>query len=274
MHACMGPASPRKGIVDMEQFRVVVHAASKALRLHGTIARDLGLKIVSGKYHPGDILSGEIESSEQLSVSRTAYREAIRILAAKGLVSSKPKIGTKVNAKSKWHILDPDVLIWMFEAGPDIATLNSLFELRDVVEPTAAAFAAIRRTESQLRAMAMAIERMERYTLGSEAGRQADVDFHATLLLAADNPFISSLVEGFTAAITSTNIYKQREHPLRRNPIPDHIHVYDAVVERDADKAQNAMRELIRLARIDTPFFPPPKRRPLKIGERPKDVKE
>ncbi|MGB8602048.1 MAG: FadR/GntR family transcriptional regulator [Rhizomicrobium sp.] len=251
----------------MDQFRVIVHNTNKALRLHGTIAHDLGVEIVSGKYRPGDILSGEIASSEQLSVSRTAYREAIRILAAKGLVSSKPKIGTKVNAKGKWHILDPDVLAWMFEAGPDITALNSLFELRDVVEPTAAAFAAIRRTDGQLRTMATAIDRMERHTLMTEAGRQADVDFHATLLQASDNPFITSLVEGFTAAITSTNIYKQREHPLRRDPVPDHAHVYDAIADKDADKAQLAMRELIRLARIDTPFFPPPKRRPLKIDK-------
>lgn len=251
----------------MEQFKVVVRKTNKSLRLHGTIAHDLGIAIVSGKYRPGDILSGEIASSEQLSVSRTAYREAIRILAAKGLVSSKPKIGTKVNAKGKWHILDPDVLVWMFEAGPDIATLNRLFELRDVVEPTAAAFAAVRRTESQLRAIGTAIERMERYTLSTEAGRQADVDFHATVLQAADNPFIASLVEGFTAAITSTNIYKQREHPLRRDPIPDHVHVYEAILAKDADKAQLTMRELIRLARIDTPFFPPPKRRPLSIAK-------
>lgn len=250
----------------MEQFKVVVHRTNMALRLHGTIARDLGLAIVSGKYKSGEILSGEIASSELLSVSRTAYREAIRILAAKGLVSSKPKIGTKVNPKTKWHILDPDVMAWTFEAGPDITTLNSLFEVRDVVEPAAAAFAAIRRTEAQLNAMGNAIERMERYTLGTEIGRQADVDFHATLLQAADNAYIASLVDCFSSAIVSTTVYKQREHPLRRDPLPDHVHVFEAIAAKDADKAQTTMRELIRLARIDTPFFPPPKRKQLKIG--------
>lgn len=250
----------------MEQFKFVIGKADKNLRLHGTIARSLGLAIVSGKYRPGSILSGEIASSELLSVSRTAYREAIRILSAKGLVSSKPKIGTKVNARDKWHILDPDVLSWMFEAGPDINTLNSLFELRDVLEPTAAAFAAVRRTEAELTTMAEAIEQMRQHTLGTEIGRQADVTFHATLIQAADNPFITSLVDGFTAAITSTNIYKQREHPLRRDPIPDHLAVYAAIEARDTDQAQTAMRELIRLARIDTPFFPPPHRSPMHLG--------
>ncbi len=250
----------------MEQFKFAVGKADKTLRLHGTIARNLGIAIVTGKYRPGSILSGEIASSELLSVSRTAYREAIRILAAKGLVSSKPKIGTKVNPRSKWHILDPDVLEWMFVAGPDINTLNSLFELRDVLEPTAAAFAAVRRTEAELAIMAEAIEQMRQHTLGTETGRQADVTFHATLIQSANNPFITSLVDGFTAAITSTNIYKQREHPLRRDPIPDHMAVYEAIEARNTDQAQTAMRELIRLARIDTPFFPPPRRSQMHLG--------
>lgn len=252
-------------LAHVELSKIVGSKPNKALRLHGTIARNIGIAVVSGKYRPGDILSGEIASSEILSVSRTAYREAIRILAAKGLVSSKPKIGTTVNEKSKWHILDPDVLKWTFEAGPDINTLNRLFELRDIVEPAAAAYAAARRTDAQLKTMEMALERMERFTLGSEAGNEADVDFHATLLQAADNPYIASLVDGFTSAIVATNIYKQQEHPLRRDPLPDHVHVFEAISDQDADRAHTAMRELIRLARIDTPFFPPPKYHRLKI---------
>ena len=240
----------------MEQFRVIVRNPSKKLRLHGTIARDLGIAIVSGKYRPGDILSGEIASSEFLAVSRTAYREAIRILAAKGLVESKPKVGTKVNLKAKWHILDPDVLAWIFEAGPDIHVLNSLFELRDVVEPSAAAIAAIRRTEAQLKAMHQAIERMKHFTLGTDAGRQADTDFHTTLLQSTDNPFIFSLVDGFAAAIETTTLYKQLKHPLRRDPIPDHVQVFNAIADKNPEEAHAAMRELIRLARFDTPKSP------------------
>src|SRR5579885_3379929 len=90
----------------------------RALRLHGTIARKLGILIVSGKYQPGDLLGGEISSAEQLAVSRTAYREAVRILAAKGLVDARPKVGTRVNPQSKWALLDPDVLEWTFESEP------------------------------------------------------------------------------------------------------------------------------------------------------------
>src|SRR3546814_16210567 len=68
----------------------------KLLRIHGTIARDIGIRIVSGRFQPGEVLNGEVEASDRLRVSRTAYREAVRILAAKGLVQSRPKTGTRV----------------------------------------------------------------------------------------------------------------------------------------------------------------------------------
>ena len=77
---------------------------SGSLRKHGTIARDLGVRIVSGRIQPGSILDGEIEASERLKVSRTAYREAVRILAAKGMVESRPKFGTRVSEAWRWHL--------------------------------------------------------------------------------------------------------------------------------------------------------------------------
>src|SRR5688572_32470525 len=83
-------------------------ARRRALRLHGAIARDLGVRIVSGRYRPGHILNGEIDASDRLKVSRTAYREAVRILAAKGLVESRPKVGTRASGPGRLHLLDAD----------------------------------------------------------------------------------------------------------------------------------------------------------------------
>jgi len=226
---------------------------NKALRLHGAIARDLGIAITSGKYKPGDLLFGEIASSERLEVSRTAYREAVRILAAKGLVESKPKVGTKVSPRYVWHMLDPDVLAWTFENEPDLDLLESLFELRDIVESAAAALAAVRRTVGHLAAMRDAIDRMERFTLATEEGRQGDQDFHATLLLATGNPYIMSLTTGVNAAVNTTTMFKQRNRPLPRDPVPDHLRVFRAVADKDPARAQREMTTLIRLALQDTP---------------------
>jgi DNA-binding FadR family transcriptional regulator len=225
----------------------------KSLRLHGTIARKLGILIVSGKYRPGDLLGGEIISSERLSVSRTAYREAVRILAAKGLVDARPKVGTRVMPQSMWHLLDPDVLDWTFDSEPDLVLLNSLFELRNVVESAAAGMAAQRRSSEHLQVMRSALEDMAMHTLATEKGRLADLEFHTALLRATGNPFIISMANGVRAAIRTTTIYKQRKQPLRRDPLPDHWRVFEAIAAKKPAEAQEAMTALIQLARIDTP---------------------
>ena len=234
-------------------------ARGKALRIHGTIARDLGILIVSGAYKPGEILNGEVVASDRLHVSRTAYREALRILAAKGLVESRPKTGTRVSPRANWHLLDPDVLSWIFEFEPEDDLLASLFELRRIVEPEAAALAAQRRSDDHLTVMAAALDGMAQHTLASEAGRAADQDFHAALLDASCNPFLASLTSGVGAAVAWTTVFKQRTMPLRRDPIPDHRRVYDAIATGDAAAAHRAMTELVDMAFLDTTRSRPPR---------------
>lgn len=227
-------------------------ARRKSLRIHGSIARDLGIAIVSGQYAPGQVLEGEIDASDRLAISRTAYREALRMLAAKGLVESRPKTGTRVSAREKWHMLDPDVLSWFFEFEPDDELIAALFELRKIVEPEAAALAARRRNDEHLRVMADALDAMERHTLAVEAGRIADQNFHAALLDASGNQFLVTLTSGVGAAVAWTTIFKQRNSPLRRDPLPDHRKVFEAVAEADPAKAHAAMTHLVDMAFLDT----------------------
>ena len=233
--------------------------ARKALRLHGTIAREIGELIVAGRYRPGHVLDGEVEASEQRKVSRTAYREAMRILSAKGLVHSRPRVGTRVSPLEEWHLLDPDVLSWAFYGEPEPEVLHGLFELRTIVEPAAAALAATRRNQKHLDTMRRALEAMTLHTLNVEAGRIADKEFHAALLSATVNPFIVSLTNGVTAAVNALTEFKQRIAPLKRDPVPDHWRVYDAIDTKDAEGARAAMTELIRLAIMDTPIKQRPK---------------
>jgi DNA-binding FadR family transcriptional regulator len=227
-------------------------ARGSSLRLHGTIARDIGVRIVSGKIAPGRVLNGEIEASERLKVSRTAYREAVRILSAKGLIESRPKLGTRVSEPSSWHLLDPDVISWIFTGTPDERLLHALFELRTIVEPAAAALAAEKRSQEQLQALRTALDAMAASTLASEEGRQADRSFHSILLEASGNPFLASLESGVAAAVSWTTIFKQRSRPLPRDPHPDHQRVYEAVASGDATAAHEAMTELVHLALLDT----------------------
>ncbi|MGH8169083.1 MAG: FadR/GntR family transcriptional regulator [Steroidobacteraceae bacterium] len=227
-------------------------ARGNSLRLHGTIARDIGVRIVSGRIAPGRVLTGEIEASERLKVSRTAYREAVRILAAKGLIESRPKLGTRVSEPRCWHLLDPDVISWIFTSTPDERLLRALFELRTIVEPATAALAAKKRSTEQLQALRRALDVMATRTLAAEEGREADRQFHSILLEASGNPFLASLESGVAAAVSWTTVFKQRNRPLPRDPLPDHERVYKAVASRDAVAAQQAMAELVHLALLDT----------------------
>ena len=162
-------------------------------RLHGSIARKLGVAIVSGRIKPGKTLDNEIDSSERMAVSRTAYREAVRILAAKGLVASRPKRGTQVCPRSVWHLLDPEVLSWVFESHPRQDFVVGLFELRLIIEPAAAALAAERRSAEDLARMRDALQRMERHGLADADGQSADREFHDAILAATRNPALLAL---------------------------------------------------------------------------------
>lgn len=222
-------------------------------RLNAAIARRLGVAIVSGQLKPGDVLENEIASSEQLKVSRSAYREAVRALAAKGLVEARPKTGTQVSDARRWNLLDPDVLAWFFEAGaPSPRFVRDLFELRSIVEPAAAELAATRRTHEDLSRMRRALQDMERHGLADEAGQIADREFHDAVLEATRNAPLISLASGIGAAVRWTTIFKQRRRALPRDPMPAHWAVFDAIAAGGPQAAGEAMRTLVAQALEDT----------------------
>ncbi len=216
------------------------------------MAHHLGSAIVSGRISPGSLLTGEVANAEALNVSRSAYREAVQVLTAKGLVESRPRAGTRVLPRSRWNLLDPMVLAWAFTGEPEADFVRDLFELRAVVEPAIARFAAERRSAEELARLQEALDGMQRHTLATEAGRAADRDFHEALLEAAHNEVMMSLAASISAAVQWTTTYKLRGRSLPRDPVPDHARVCEAVAERDADAAAAAMQVLVDLAHQDT----------------------
>jgi DNA-binding FadR family transcriptional regulator len=244
--------SDGKIVTDKDSSATEGEVRGPGRRLHGAIAHRLGTAILSGKYAPGDVLSGEVAFAEELKVSRSAYREAIQVLTAKGLVASRPKAGTRVLPRSRWNLLDPEVLGWAFAGEPDVEFVRSLFELRAIVEPAAARLAAQRRQKSDIKAMKDALARMRQHTLTTEAGRSADRDFHTAILEATSNDALLVLSASIGAAVNWTTQFKQRARALPRNPLPDHIRVFDAIVAGDADGAAEAMNLLVELALEDT----------------------
>ena len=223
----------------------------KRLRIHQSVARELGTAILSGVYQPGDGLDGEIERSLALGVSRTAYREAIRILVAKGLLDSRPKAGTHVTPRARWSLLDPEILEWTFAGKPDEHFIRGLFELRGIIEPAAAGLAAQRRTSTQLETMAAALAGMKLHGLATEAGRAADQQFHRAILEATHNDALASLASSVGAAVNWTTRFKTRHQDLPRDPLPEHEAVFRAIEAADATQACATMETLLHLALSD-----------------------
>ncbi len=221
------------------------------MRLHQSLARDLGVAILTGVYRPGEGIEGELGRSEALGVSRTAYREAIRILVAKGLLESRPRAGTHVTPRTRWNLLDPDILAWTFSGEVDEVFIRDLFELRGIVEPAAAALAARRRSTKELAIMERALADMRRHGLATDEGQAADQAFHHAVLEAAHNDALASLASSVGAAVSWTTRFKQRHQPLPRDPLPEHVAVFEAIAKGDEDKARATMDELLRFALAD-----------------------
>lgn len=228
------------------------HAAVASSFVHIRIAEELGSSIVSGRRPVGSLLPKEMDASANLGVSRTAYREAVRMLVAKGLVETRPKVGTHVTHRRRWQVLDPDVLRWAFHGGPSLTFIQELFELREILEPHAAELAARRRTMEQLAIMGHALEEMARLGFATAEGRAADQRFHEEILVATGNQALMTLSASICAAIHWTTVLKHQSARAPRDALPDHRKLYAALVNSDAGGAADAARELIHLALEDT----------------------
>src|SRR5512140_1591981 len=118
--------------------------------VHGNTLDHLGAAIVAGRYPAGSSIPAAPRLCEELGVSRTVVREAVKSLVAKGLVSTGPKVGTRVQPAAHWNWFDPDVVAWQSKAGLTREYLRDLQELRRVVEPAAVRLAAQRATRADI----------------------------------------------------------------------------------------------------------------------------
>ncbi|MDI7776631.1 FadR/GntR family transcriptional regulator [Asticcacaulis sp. EMRT-3] len=216
--------------------------------LHTQLAQKLGIDILGRRWLPGEVLPSEIDMANMYAISRSAVREAIRTLAAKGIVEPRRKRGTCVTDRAQWNMLDPVVLSWMFASTPDEQLVKNLFEMRLILEPAAARLAAQRRTDAHLDAMSEALKGMARHTLLTDAGLQADMDFHSALMAAAGNEQLSALNASIGATVALSTRYKIRHNLLGRDPVPAHLAVFEAIQQRDAEEAHWCMQYLVRLA--------------------------
>ena len=217
------------------------------------VTRSLAGMILDGTFQPGDRLPSEADLGEQLAVSRTALREALRTLAGKGLIESRTRAGTVILPQSAWNHLDPDLLTWREALPPDFAFVRALIEAREVIEPAAAAFAAQRATGRDLAAIETAFEAMKAAidVEGLDSNVEADAAFHRAILVASHNPVFSNFGAMIGAALRNSFRLTTSASENYALSLEKHGDVLEAIRLRDAALARRLMEELIGLAGRD-----------------------
>jgi len=219
--------------------------------LHGQVAHSLGVRIVSGGIPEGELLPTEEAASAKLAVSRTAYREAIKVLTAKGLLESRPKVGTRVRARSEWNMLDPDVLLWASELESTTEFADALFEFRLIIEPAAARLAAKKANPEHIRNICEAMDVMAATGPATRENVKADLAFHSAILKASGNELLSSLGYVVEALLLRSFEISSRQPDVREASIPQHQAVCDCIAESKEMEAGQAMADLLISARAD-----------------------
>lgn len=242
---------------------MAVHYPSRGL--HGQVVQALGRRIVAGRTGPGGIL--DLDGLEaDLGVSRTAIREALKVLAAKGLVDARPRRGTYVRPRADWSMLDTDVLRWRFEDSVDGTFLGDLAEVREIVEPAGARLAALRRTDDDLRLLEQTLAGLEAADADTDVHTLVELDlrFHSAVLAAAHNELLIRMEGVIETGLRARDLLVlSRASGSARGAagvpdarpwddlVPAHRPVLEAIRRQDATAAEAAVRALLDQAARD-----------------------
>jgi DNA-binding FadR family transcriptional regulator len=218
---------------------------------HGSIVGELGMGIVSGEFPPETTLPPESALLDRFGVSRSALREAIRVLSAKGLVVSRQRTGVVVRPPSQWHLLDPDVLSWLVGSQPQAAFLRNLLDVRRVIEPGTAALAALAATQEELVGIRDAYERMEAAADSPADGLEPDVDFHRRIAEATHNPLLAHIGSMLSLALRESIQVSNQAPNTHVLSLPRHKAVLTALEHRDALAARQAVLVLLDMTTAD-----------------------
>ncbi|WP_020208542.1 FadR/GntR family transcriptional regulator [Gilvimarinus chinensis] len=205
------------------------------------VTYELGCAIVQGRYPVGDGFPTEAQLCRQYQISRSVVREAVKMLTAKGLLSSRPRQGIRVLPASAWNMFDPDVLQWSFNGCPSLALQHEFFELRMALEPDAAALAAQRQNDEVIQRLKHALATLEKAVNAPASPMEAIIDFHLSVLRASGNRFFVQLCHFIRMAI-EVDIAAGR---YSSSDYADYRAVAEAIIMADESGARDAMIDLL-----------------------------
>lgn len=207
----------------------------------------LGHRIVSGDFLAGSLLPSETELEREYAVSRTVIREAAKILSAKGLVTVRQRHGTSVNSREQWSWLDAELITWLSVGRIAKEELFAFSEVRRIIEPEAAALAALRATDKQRQKIMNAFERMVYNQDEPEQAVAADKAFHLAILEATQNPVLQSFRQAIEAILDA--VFPYTINVFAQN-LDNHAEVARAITVGDAEAARTYMRMLLNETNI------------------------
>ena len=210
--------------------------------LFAQVVEDLGTRIVSGRIDPSAPFPKEADLEVEFGVSRSVIREAVKTLAAKGLLESRTRTGIRVLPPVNWNLLDVEVLSWRYGSMPPDQFFVELFEVRQMIEPKAAALAAIRARPQDIVELEQAFEAMVAASQATDPGIEADLRFHRGILTAGRNALLLQMGSLIGVGLMASHRFSREAFALF---LPMHRAVLDAIKARDAEGARSAMRTLL-----------------------------
>jgi DNA-binding FadR family transcriptional regulator len=214
----------------------------------------LARQIVTGELKPNDILPNELALARGHQVSRTTIRDVLRSLEEKGLVERKTYVGTRVRSIHSWNLLDDEVLEWSCGAMSHRRFFTSLMELRLIIEPQAAALAAIRANDQDLQTIRQAFKWMN--IDDQRIDPEGDIAFHQGVIKASGNMFVAQFGGAVRAALYHTIYLSGKEAIDQPGSIEIHRQLLDAIENRDAHRAYSLMTRML-LATVSDLGLPP-----------------
>ena len=213
------------------------------------VVEDLGFQILNGDYQPGETLPNEDTLCKSFDVSRGVLREATKILTQKGLIRTRPKIGTQVQSRSQWNLFDGDVLIWKLKSGGRAEFLKQVTEVRRIIESEAVRFAAERAGEDEIvalndhyAALSRALE--DEATYDYEHYLATDMAFHMAILDACHNELLAQIGHTMRQAVYTSRKADTRDISIQRASLPYHRDMVDAIAKRDPESAYQASQKM------------------------------
>jgi len=209
------------------------------------ILQDLGVGIVTGRFSHMSFPSESVLCGTY-GAARTVVREAVKVLAAKGLITSRARQGIRITPEDNWNLLDPDVLHWTLERKFSLPLLIEFTQIRLSVEPGAAALAAVAASETDKAEIRQAIGRMYAAERGEDDPLASDIAFHVAVLHASNNRFYRQLREMIATALHVSIMRTNELKGVRLASARDHDKVAKLILAGDPASAAEAMRKLIQ----------------------------